>query len=176
MYLVDGLSTERLERLEVLERHRLLVDLGGRRVDPLERQGEALGAQDRGLAVALGAQDLGLLGALGDVDRRLSAALRLGDHGASRPFGRELPVHRVLDVAWRGDLADLDGRHLAAPPLGHLVELDPQGLVDRSRLESTSSRRMSPTTARNVVVAMFWRAPLKSWTSTTLLYGSTIRQ
>ena len=28
----------------------------------------------------------------------------------------------------------------------------------------------------NVVVAMFWSAPLKFWTSTTLLYGSTIRQ
>ena len=31
-------------------------------------------------------------------------------------------------------------------------------------------------TARSVVVAMFWSAPLKFCTSTTLLYGSAIRQ
>ena len=68
--------------------------------------------------------------ALGDVDRGLSAALGLGDDRAPRPFGGELPIHRVLDVARRGDLADLDGRDLAAPALGHLVELDPQDLVD----------------------------------------------
>ena len=43
---------------------------------------------------------------------------------------RELPVHRVLDVARRRDLADLDRRHLAAPALGHLVELGAQDLVD----------------------------------------------
>jgi hypothetical protein len=35
---------------------------------------------------------------------------------------------------------------------------------------------MSPITARRVVVAMFWSAPLKFWTSTTLRYGSAIRQ
>ncbi len=75
-------------------------------------------------------QDLGLLGALGDVDRRLTRALGLGDDGAPCPLGGQLAVHRVLDVARRGDLADLDGRDLAAPALGDLVELDAQDLVD----------------------------------------------
>ena len=31
-------------------------------------------------------------------------------------------------------------------------------------------------TARRVVVAMFWSAPSKFWTSTMLRYGSTIFQ
>ena len=119
-----------LERLEVLERHRLLVDLRRGREDPLQRLAEALGAEDRGLPLALGLEDLGLLLALGDVDRGLPGALGLGDHGASGPLGRQLPVHRVLDVARRRDLADLDRRDLAAPALGDLVQLDPQDLVD----------------------------------------------
>ena len=41
-----------------------------------------------------------------------------------------------------------------------------------SRFESTSSRRMSPMTARSVVVATPWRAPGKFATLTTLLSGS----
>ena len=45
-----------------------------------------------------------------------------------------------------------------------------------SRFESTSSRRKSPTTARRFVVATPASAPTKSWTFTTLLSGSTIRQ
>jgi hypothetical protein len=45
-----------------------------------------------------------------------------------------------------------------------------------SRFESTSSRRMSPMTARSVVVATPWSAPAKLVTLTTLLSGSLIRQ
>ena len=45
-----------------------------------------------------------------------------------------------------------------------------------SRFESTSSRRMSPMTARRVVVATPWSAPGKLATLTTLLSGSAIRQ
>jgi hypothetical protein len=123
-------GAERLEGLEVLEGHRLLVDALGGREDLLERLGEALGPEDGGLPIALGLEDLGLLGALGDVDGRLPGALGLGDDGAPRPLGGELPVHRVLDVAGRHDLADLDRRDLAAPALGDLVELDPEELVD----------------------------------------------
>jgi len=61
------------------------------------------------------------------------------------------------DVARRGDLADLDRGHFAAPALGDLVELDAQDLVDLLSRERTSSSRMSPMTARNVVVATPWR-------------------
>lgn len=45
-----------------------------------------------------------------------------------------------------------------------------------SRRERTSSRRMSPTTARSVVVAMPVSAPVKLPTFTRLLSGSTIFQ
>ena len=41
------------------------------------------------------------------------------------------------------------------------------------RLASTSSRLMSPTTDRNVVAAMFWAAPVKFATCTTLACAST---
>ena len=119
-----------LEGLEVLQRHRLLVDPLRGPVDPLQRHAEALGPQDRRLALALGLEDLGLLLALGHVDRRLPGALGLGDHRAPGPLGGQLPVHRVLDVARRGDLADLDRRDLAAPAFGDLVQLGPQDLVD----------------------------------------------
>src|SRR5208337_3152529 len=44
--------------------------------------------------------------------------------------GRHLPVHGVLDVLGRDDLADLDARHLHAPALGHLVQLRAQDAVD----------------------------------------------
>ena len=123
-------GTERLQRLEVLQRHRLLVDPRRRVEDPRQRLAEALGPQDGRLALALGLEDLGLLLALGDVDRRLAGALRLGDDRAPGPLGGEHPVHRVQDVARRGDLADLDARDLAAPALGDLVELRAQDLVD----------------------------------------------
>ena len=91
---------------------------------------EALGAQDLRLPIALGAKDVRLLVALGHVDRRLARALRLGDDRASVALGRHLAVHRLLDVARRHDLADLDVRDLHAPALGHLVELGAQDVVD----------------------------------------------
>src|SRR5205823_12190815 len=73
---------EGLERLEVLERHRLLVDRGRRPIDPGERLTEALGPEDRRLPLALGLEDLRLLLAFGDVDRSLTGALRFGDDRA----------------------------------------------------------------------------------------------
>ena len=116
-------AADLLERVEVLEPHRVRVD-GLRDLEDLrEREREALGAEDRRLPVALGRQDLGLLVALGDRDGRLLCALGLGDDGAPRPLGRHLPGHRVLDVRRRRDLAQLDVRDLHAPALGHLVEL-----------------------------------------------------
>ena len=42
-----------------------------------------------------------------------------------------------------------------------------------SRLASTSSRGMSPITARSVVEASAWAAPAKFPTCTTLIAGST---
>src|SRR4029077_16866219 len=45
---------DRLERLEVLEGHRLLVDPGRGAVDPGQRLAEAFGPEDRRLAIALG--------------------------------------------------------------------------------------------------------------------------
>jgi hypothetical protein len=46
------------------------------------------------------------------------------------------------------------------PTAGHLVELTRRTFVlICSRFYRTSSSRMSPMTARNVVVAMFWSAP-----------------
>ena len=44
-----------------------------------------------------------------------------------------------------------------------------------SRLESTSSRLMSPTTLRRVVAAMFCAAPAKFATSITDIAASTTR-
>ena len=123
-------GTELLEGLEVLQSHRLLVDRASRVEDALERLAEALGVEDLRLTLAFGAQDGRLLLALGDVDVGLPRALRLGDHGAPRPLRRELAVHGLLDLARGRDLADLDGRDLAAPALGLLIELDAQDLVD----------------------------------------------
>ena len=74
----------------------------------VQRLAEALRAKDRRLALALRLEDLGLLLALGDVDRGLAGALGFGDDRAPCALGREHPVHRVLDVARRDDLADLD--------------------------------------------------------------------
>src|SRR5262245_3962086 len=121
---------ERLERLQILQGHRLFVDALRCREDLLQRLREALGAKDCRLAVAFGLQDLRLLRALGHVDRGLARALRLGDHGSPRPLRGRRPGPRLLDVAGRGDLTDLDGGHLAAPALRDLVELDPERLVD----------------------------------------------
>ena len=44
-----------------------------------------------------------------------------------------------------------------------------------SRLASTSSSDMSPTTERSVVAAMFWAAPAKLPTSITDIAASTTR-
>ena len=97
--------------------------------DLLERQGEALGAQDRRLAVALGAEDRRLLVPSATVIGGLLRALGLGDDGPPGPLGGHLPGHRLLHGRRRDDLADLDVRDLHAPALGDLVELRPGGRV-----------------------------------------------
>jgi hypothetical protein len=61
--------TQRLERLEVLQRHRLLVDSRRGVEDPGQGLAEALRPEDRRLALTLGLEDLRLLLALGVVDR-----------------------------------------------------------------------------------------------------------
>src|SRR5581483_12165932 len=50
-------GADRLQRVEVLEAHRLLVEAVRDLVDLREREREALGSEDRGLAVALGRKD-----------------------------------------------------------------------------------------------------------------------
>ena len=111
----------------------------GDREDLLQRRGEAfgpqqlrlplaLGAQDVGLLLALGLEDGGLLLALGHVDGRLARAGRFGHDRAAHALGRHLAVHRLLDLARRDDLADLDVGHLDAPALGDLVQLGAQQL------------------------------------------------
>ena len=71
-----------------------------------------------------------MLVALGDVDGGLSRTLRLGNDCATGSLGGELTVHRFLHRRRREDLPDFDGHDLAAPALGHFVELQAQRLVD----------------------------------------------
>ena len=106
MNFVEGLAPHFLQSLEVLQRHRLLVDGLGDAVDPLERLGEALSpqqlgfaitfsAQDVGLLVALGPQDGSLLLAVGDVDRRFTLTGRI----QSRPPAAH--ARRSSGGSWR---------------------------------------------------------------------------
>ena len=140
MYFVDGLAPSALSASRYCS---VIVRSSTPLAAPKIRSSAWLkpsASQDRRLARALGAQDRGLLLALGDVDVGLPRALRLGDHGAPVALGGEHPVHRVLDVARRDDLADLDRRDLAAPALGLLVELGAQDLVDLVALVTARRR------------------------------------
>ena len=109
-------------------------------MDLLQRRAEALGAQDRRLLVALGGEDLGLpmplgaqygrlLLAFGDCDGRLSRAFGFDHLRATQALGGHLPVHRLLDVPRRLDLAYLHLRYLDAPALRYLVQLRPKRLI-----------------------------------------------
>ena len=160
MYLVAGCA-ERLERLEVLERHRLLVDVAGGAEDALQRLAEALGLEDRRLALALGAQDRGLLLALGDVD----VACRV-------PSDSVITARRLRSAESIRFIASWTSRGGMISRISTVVTLPPQRSVCSSslarrtslicsRLDSTSSSRMSPMTARRVVVAMPCSAPAK---------------
>ena len=157
IHFVRVAGGEGLERLEVLERHRLVVDPLRRAEDRLQRVAEALGAQDLRLALALGAEDVALLVALGDVDRGLARALRLGD------MARRLRSALI----WRF-IASWMSRGGTISRISTLVIFTPQRSVTSSsfarrmwlissRLASTSSSGMSPMTARSVVAASAWR-------------------
>src|SRR5204863_149119 len=67
---------------------------------------------------------------LGPEDGSGAVTFRLGDERPPGPLGRHLPGHGLLHRGRRDDLPDLHVRHLDAPALGDLVELDPQHLVD----------------------------------------------
>ena len=115
-------------------------DLGGG-VDRVERVGVALRLQNLRFAVTFGAQDLSLFLTfglkhrcltltLGDVDLRVARTLGLRDLGAARPFCGHLPGHCLGDRGWRLNLADLHRRHLDAPAVGDLIELDLHQVID----------------------------------------------
>ena len=70
-----------------------------------------LGAQDGGLLFTLGHQDLAALFALGAQDGFAAFALRL-----------HLLFHRVLDLARRQDVLELDPVDLDAPFVGRLIQ------------------------------------------------------
>src|SRR6202008_2753333 len=80
-------GAERLQRFEVLQRHRSRVGVPGGVVDLVEREAEAFGAQDLRLALTLGLEDVRLLVALGQEDGRLLLTLGLEERGATVPLG-----------------------------------------------------------------------------------------
>ena len=141
MNFVAGLPPMSFSVSEVLQAHRAGVGLHRGLVNALHAQAEPFGAEDRGLALTLRFQNGRLLGALGaehrrltlalgEVDLRVALSLRLGDGGAARALGGELPVHRVLHVARRLHLLDLDAGDLHPPVGRHLVEFHLQLRVD----------------------------------------------
>ena len=84
----------------------------------------------------------------GNRDRRLSLALRLGDGRTSRPFGRHLPVHRLLHILERHHLADLDG----------FVEREVLEPFDRKSLnEDVAAFRATVPTTENLCIEIFRR-------------------
>src|SRR3972149_6080939 len=76
------------------------------------------------------AQDRGLLLSLSHIDRGFTCTCRPRHLRPPNAFRRHLAVHRVLDLARRDDLPDLDIRHLDPPSLSDFVELCPQNLID----------------------------------------------
>src|SRR3990172_5698426 len=103
---------QRLQRLQVLQRHRLAVHGLRHREDRVQRQGEALGAEDGGLAVALGAEDRRLFVALGDGDSGLALPVGLCDHRAAAALRGHLPGHLLLHFPPRQNFSYLDGGDL----------------------------------------------------------------
>src|SRR5207253_3403205 len=102
-----------------------------------------------------------------DGDRRGLPAVGFDDDGPPAPFGGHLEDHGVRDV--------LGGR---ISRISTFVTFTPQRVVTSSsfvrrialissRFDSTSSRMMSPTTARSVVVAIPMAAPSKLFTRIT---------
>ena len=103
-------------------------------------------------------EDGRLLGAFGEGDGRLLLALGLGDRRPPGALGRHLTGHRLEHARGRVDLAHLDGGHLHAPALGHLVEADAKrgvhvlalrqarrrGACRRRRCAASSRRRSGP--------------------------------
>src|SRR5205823_10125802 len=81
---------ERLERVEVLQHQRLLIDAFRRPENRRQRLSISFRAEDRGLSGSLGPQDRGLLIAFRDRDRRGLPAVGFDDDGPSAPFGGHL--------------------------------------------------------------------------------------
>src|SRR4029078_2168631 len=85
--------SERLERLQVLDPHRLVVDVAGGLEDGCEREGETLGAQRGCLALAFGLEDVGLFLTFGLEDRGLFVTFGARYRGllVALGFGDERP-------------------------------------------------------------------------------------
>ena len=131
IHLVESAGRQRLQRLEVLEGHRLLVD----RPAPRRRSSAArwLKPSARRICDCRSPSARRMLDCLSPSATLIVACRVPSDsvmHRAPVALGAHLAVHRVLDVARRHDLADLDARDLHAPALGHLVELGAQDVVD----------------------------------------------
>src|SRR5438552_483971 len=121
---------ERLERVEVLQHQRLLIDALRRSENGGQRLRVTFCAEDGGLPAPLGPQDRGLLVSFRDGDRRRLPAVGFDDDGPSAPLGGHLEDHGVRDVLGREDLSDLDVRDLNAPPGRDLVQLRAEDRVD----------------------------------------------
>src|SRR5207248_3501376 len=105
----------------------------------------ALGAQDRGLALALGREHRRLLGAFRGQDLRLLLAFRGEDQRAAIALGAHLLLHRGLDVGRRVDRLDLHAVDADAPLSRRLVEHGAQLGVDvLARSEEHTSELQSP--------------------------------
>src|SRR5437867_4498758 len=183
-----GASAERLESVQVLQHQRLLVDPFRGSEDRQEGLRVSFRVQDRGLSCTFRAEDRGLLVPFRDRDRgglpppRRPAACFPPSAivpGAFSPPSASMPTPRRLRSAdiWRiiASVTFLGGR---ISRISTFVTLTPQRVVTSSsfvrkialissRFDSTSSRMMSPTTARSVVVAIPIAAPSKLFTRIT---------
>ena len=109
-----GACAKRLQAVYDLEGHGLGVHALGRGKHGLQRLGVAFRFQYRALLFTLGAQDRRLFFTLRHRDARLTFAVRFGDIGAPRALRRHLSIHRILHIARRFDLPNLDGSHFDA--------------------------------------------------------------
>src|SRR5438034_3343470 len=162
-----GASAERLESVQVLQHQRLLVDPFRGSEDRQEGLRVSFRVQDRGLSCTFRAEDRGLLVPFRDRDR-----------GGLPPVGFDDDGRRLLSAdIWRiiASVTFLGGR---ISRISTFVTLTPQRVVTSSsfvrrtalissRFERTSSRMMSPITARSVVVAIPMAAPSKLFTRIT---------
>src|SRR3989338_638959 len=118
-----------LQRLKILKRECLRIDVLGDREYLIQRQRKALSPKYCRLPVTFSLQYRGLLFALGYRNSRGLGTFCLGYDRAAGPFSGHLPDHGVRYVLWRHDLAYLDRRYLDAPALCDIVKFLAEDLV-----------------------------------------------